>query len=118
MNLKLQVILILTNVLGLSVIINLIRKDVLNLRYSFIWIAVGILSILLAIFPEILVDASSFMGIIAPVNALFLAGFYFAFAIIFSLTTIAARNAQRVKVLDQELAILKHKVEQLEKGKN
>lgn len=112
---QLQVILLITSIIGLGIIIWLVSKTVLELKYTFIWISFSMITIFLSLFPNLLKEISELVGIQLPVNALFLFGFCFVFCIMFSLTAIASRNAQRVKVLNQELAILKNMVEEQQK---
>ena len=106
--LRLQSILFLTSVFGMALIIYLIRKDILLLRYSAIWLLVAIISLVLSIFPGILSSLSQHIGIQTPANALFLFGFYFVLLILFSLTISISKNSKRVKSLNQELALLKN----------
>jgi hypothetical protein len=47
-------------------------------------------------------------------NAIFLIAFYFIIVLLFGLTTIVSRQDKKLKVLNQELAILKMKVEKHE----
>lgn len=109
---KLQIVLLLTSILGVILTVYLIKKNMLELKYSFLWILLSIFSISLAVYPEIMLYISLFLGIQLPVNALFLFGFYFVLSILFSLTIIVSKNAKRVKLLNQELAILKNMVEE------
>jgi hypothetical protein len=104
---KLQLLVIVVSAIGLTSAIFLISRTVLELKYAFIWLLLGVITLLLSLFPFTLNVISDLVGIQLPVNALFLFGFCFVFCILFSLTVIASRNAQRVKVLNQELAILK-----------
>lgn len=115
MSIRLQLLLIATSLFGTCCVVYLIKRNILEIKYSFVWLGMALLSVLLAIFPGVFGEASTLLGFELPSNALFLFGFYFVFCLLFSLTIIASRNAKRVRILNQELAILKAKYEMLEK---
>lgn len=115
MTFKLQIILLLVSMCGLVFIFKLIAKGVLQLRYSILWLLVGTTFTILAIFPKILNLISQLLGIITPVNALFLTGYIFLLALIFSLTIAVSRYSDKVKDLVQEIALLKKEIEKINK---
>lgn len=113
---KLQIILFIASAGGLCTAIHLIKRHILLLKYAFIWMAAGISSLIMAIFPQLMADISCLLGIQAPSNALYLLGFCFVLAVLFNLTVIASKNSQRVMRLTQELAILKNELEEYRKS--
>ena len=104
--------LLISSLLGLIAIINLIRRGYLELRYSFLWLFVGVVVVGLAIFPEIMRGLSQILGIETPANTLFLIGFYFVLCLLMSMTVIVSRQYKRIKILGQEIAMLRQKVEE------
>lgn len=115
MSLRLQIVLIITSIIGGYATIYLIKKNVLELKYALVWIFVACGALVLPVFPSILNYISQIVGTQVPVNTLFLFGFYFVFFILFTVTIIVSKNAQRVKILNQEIAILKAQIDSLEK---
>lgn len=107
MNIRIQIIIAIFIILALFVIVNMIRKKALELRYALAWLAVGVSVLVLDLFPKLIETISKLIGIADPVNMLFFAGFCFSLAIIFVLTIAISRMSIRIKELAQELALYK-----------
>lgn len=110
MNIRLQIIVAVIIIIALAVIINMIRKKALELRYALAWLLVGVGVLMLDIFPGIMRKLAAALGIYSPVNMLFFMGFCFSLIIIFVLTIAVSRMSIRIKELTQELAL--HESEQ------
>lgn len=87
--------------------VNMVRKHQLDLRYALSWFAVGVAILLMACFPGIMDWLARLIGIASPVNMLFFFGFVFTLILVFVLTYSVSRMSNRIKVLTQELAMLK-----------
>ena len=111
MNIRIQIIVAILLVIALIIIVNMIRKKRLELRYALAWLAVGIGIIILDVFPGCIAAISELMGIAEPVNMLFFVGFCFALCIIFGLTSAVSRLSVRIKEMAQEMAILRKEME-------
>lgn len=109
-----QVSLIIGTLLFLLLIIYFLMKHRLELRYTLIWFAFGVILLLLAIFPNIAYIISKWFGIATPVNMIFLFAFIFTLLIILSLTMIVSQQASKIKRLAQKLALLENRVHSLE----
>lgn len=107
MNIRIQIIVAVFIIIALGVIINMIRKKSLELRYALSWLAVGLGVLVLDLFPRLVEWLSKSMGIASPVNMLFFLGFCFSLCIIFVLTIAVSRMSLRIKELAQELALYK-----------
>ena len=105
MNIKIQIIIAIGILIALVVIINMIRRKKLELRYALVWLAVGVSILVLDCFPELITWLSHQIGIESPVNMLFFFGFCFSLVIIFVLTMAMSRMSIRIKELAQELAL-------------
>lgn len=105
MSWKIQIIVAVAIILALGMIVNMIRKKALELKYALIWMGVGIAVLILDIFPGIMEWLASLLGIKLPANMLFFFGFCFALIIIFSLTIVVSRMSVRISELAQELAL-------------
>ena len=105
MNIRIQVIIAIAIVLALCVIVNMIRKKALELRYALAWLLVGVGTLILDLFPGLMTGLAKFMGIAVPSNMLFFLGFCFALIIIFVLTIAVSRMSIRIKNLTQEMAL-------------
>ena len=114
MNIRIQVIVAIGLVLALCVIINMIRKKALELRYALAWLLVGFGTLILDLFPGVMMELAKFMGIEVPSNMLFFLGFCFALIIIFVLTIAVSRMSIRIKNLTQEMALYKKYMQEKE----
>lgn len=115
MGARIQIIVAVIIVLALIVIVDMIRRKALELRYALAWLLVGISVLILDLFPGIMEWLSSFMGIELPINMLFFWGFCFSLVLIFGLTMSMSRMSIRIKNLAQELALYEKREEEKEK---
>lgn len=105
MNIRIQVVVAIVVIAALLVIVNMIRRKRLELRYALVWLGVGIGTLFLDCFPIVITKISRAMGIANPINMLFFFGFCFSLAIIFVLTVAISRMSIRIKQLSQEIAL-------------
>ena len=115
MNSRIQIIVAIVIVLALCVIINMIRRKALELRYALTWLGVGAVVLILDVFPGIMSQLSKLMGIALPSNMLFFLGFCFSLAIIFGLTIAVSKMSTRINDLTQEMALYMKKEEEWKK---
>ena len=115
MTLKLQIILGVVLILAFLLLVNMIRKKSLELKYALSWLIVIFALFILDCFPVLLDDVAGFLGIFSPVNMIFFLGFVFSLLIIFVLTIALSRISNRVRALAQNLALSTKKLEILEK---
>lgn len=115
MSLKLTVSLLIGIAFYLAIIVVLIKKEQLNLKYTLLWLFSGVVMILLACIPQIAVGLSKLLGIETPANTIFIIEALFALLIILSLTSIASTQMLRIRRLTQTQAILEKRVQDLEK---
>lgn len=115
---QLQIILFIASIITFLIIINMIRKYNLELKYSLLWLLFCIVNILLASFSQIAKITASVLGIKAPVNAIFLLTMGFQFFLIFSLTLTISRLSNKFIQLVQEVGLLKKEVEELKNIKS
>nr|WP_296008731.1 DUF2304 domain-containing protein [uncultured Blautia sp.] len=106
MNIRIQIIIVAVALLAILYIIYKIRNKEIELRYSLLWLLLGMGIILFACFPEITKWLARIMGISQPINMLFFAGFCFMLPIIFSLSVAVSKLSNKVKRLTQEIALL------------
>ncbi|MCM1257574.1 MAG: DUF2304 domain-containing protein [Roseburia sp.] len=106
MSLKLQIIVAVVLVIALAWIINMVRKELLDIRFALSWLSVGIIVLILDIFPSTMNWLVHLLGIELPVNMMFFFGFCFTLFLVFGLTTKVSRQAEQLKRLTQEVALL------------
>lgn len=97
-----------------SVLLHLLKKKSLNLKYTLLWIFSGIVMLLLAIFPQFLNWFSGLIGIYEPTNALFSIIFFCIIIILMSLTSIVSKMNEKIKRIIQTIALVEKRVRELE----
>ena len=112
-SLKLQLILIIVSVICAVLLINLIRKYRLELKYTLLWLAMMVIVLVLSIFPGLISSIANLIGIELPVNALFLLVSFSAMVILFSMTVTTSKSTTKLKELTQEVGLLKLEVMKL-----
>lgn len=114
MSLKLTITLLVGILFYLAVIVYLIKKQQLNLKYTLLWIFSGVVMLVLAVVPQISVFVANLMGVATPANAVFVIEGLFALLISLSLTSIVSTQMIRIRRLTQTQAILEKRVRELE----
>lgn len=95
----------------------MLRKDKLNLKYTLVWMLTAFIMLLFSVFPEIAFSISSLIGIIEPVNAVFLFAIMFILLILFTSTIIFTRTSARIRKLSQDVALLEHRLREVERSR-
>ena len=111
----------LTILLGIGfyfvILIALLRKKRLSLRYTLLWLFSGLVMLVLTIFPQLLDVISGIIGVEVQTNALFAILFFCMLIILVSITSIAAKQNEYIKRLVQQTAQLEKRIRQLEHGR-
>ena len=110
MNTRAQILVISIAAIFLILILQLVRKQKLEIRYAFLWILLSISIFIMGCFPQLITVISRFCGIQTPVNMLFFIGICFLLVIIFSLSTALSRNSEKLKQLTQEIGLLEERL--------
>lgn len=111
MNMKIQIIIGTMIVFAIISIGEMVRKRKVDLKYALPWIIVGIIMLLLDIFPNLVSQIAKIMGIQLPVNMLFFLGFCFSLFILFIQTITISKLADKVKRLTQQIALMNYEIE-------
>lgn len=110
MNTRAQILVISIAAIFLILILQLVRKQKLEIRYAFLWILLSISIFIMGCFPQLITVISRLCGIQTPVNMLFFIGICFLLVIIFSLSTALSRNSEKLKQLTQEIGLLEERL--------
>lgn len=114
MELKLQLLLLLGSVSTLVIIINMIRKERLELKYSLLWILMSLSITCLSLFPKSIELIADLMGVVTHINAIFFLGLTSNLIICFSLTISESRKSKKIKELTHAIALLENKLSSVE----
>lgn len=110
MTLKFRLIMAAILLIGFVIIINMVRKKSLDLRYALIWLALIAMILVIVIVPGLLGVITHFLGIYDAMNMVFFMGFVFLIVVTFFLTAALSRNSNRIKALTQKVALLEKQV--------
>ncbi|MDO4978118.1 MAG: DUF2304 domain-containing protein [Eubacteriales bacterium] len=105
MSLRIRLFIAFILVIALYVVINMVRKRVLELKYVLLWIACDVILLFIDAFPIVMHYIANFFGIQSMMNMMFFFGFLFSLVIMFSLTVSLSAMTVRVRKLSQMIAL-------------
>lgn len=114
MSLVLQIFAVILCIAFLVYIVYLVKRNRLLLRYSLLWILFGIVVMVAAIWPDPIYSVAWFLGFKIPANFIFLVGLFLLAMIALSLTSIVSRQTLRIKDLNQKIALIDHKLDEIQ----
>ncbi len=118
MTLTLKIALIIITMIYLYLIISSVNKRKMQSSMSIFWIITGFLLIIAIAIPNLIENISSFLGFEKASNMIFCLTIFIAFYLIFNLTMLLAKQANRNTSLIQEVSILKKKIAKMEEKIN
>ena len=110
----LKIFFVIIDLIFLVTIINLLKKKRLNIRNTLTWLFATLAILIAALFPEIITKLTKIVGIVEPVNMVFVLEALFVLIILLSLTVIVSHLTERVYKLTQTMAILEKRIRDLE----
>lgn len=114
MTLRLQIILIVGILFYFFIVIRLLKQRKLSLKYTLLWLLVGFLLLVMAIFPKLLVYLKTLFGFYDSMNALLIMSIAFSFMISMALTSIVSKQTEKIKNLIQDNALLEKRIREME----
>ena len=106
------------SVLLLLVVFELIRGRKLKERYALLWLATGIVLLVLSAWRNGLNTIAGWMGISTyPPAILFAVATLFVIVVLLYYSTVLSRLVDQNTVLAQELALLRERIDELESGR-
>lgn len=111
MSLRLQIILLVLLALGMMVVVNMVRKRVLELKYVLVWMFSDIVLVFLVLFPGLIKAITRLLGIKSSMNMIFFLGFLLSLIIIFTLTVALSKVTSSVRRMSQTIALLEKELE-------
>lgn len=112
----LQVTLSIAVICYFIIILYYLKRKMLELRYTLIWLAAGLIMGIMIYFPQILVRFVRFLGIESNMNGLYILCIAFILMILMTLTSIVSRQQLKIRTLIQEISMLEKRVRELENG--
>ena len=118
MSLTLQISMILAELVYFTMIFCFLKKKMLTIKYSLLWLAFGIVMIVFTAVPTLMWRFMWMFGVESPMNGLFSVLLFFILTIIMSLTAIVSRQSERIRALVQSQALLEERIRELEVKKD
>lgn len=109
---RLQVLIIILNLLFLLYISRLIVKGRLREEYAFIWLISAMFLTIFSIWTKAQNVVSKFLGVAVPANLIFGGLIFLILIYLLHLSLVNSKLQRNVTKITQELAILKEQVEQ------
>lgn len=91
-----------------------LKKRMLELKYTLLWLAAGAVMGIMIFFPEVLVIFVRMLGIESNMNGLYVLCIAFLIAILMALTSIVSRQALKIRILVQEMSMIEKRIRDLE----
>ena len=101
-------------VLALIIIVELVRRRKLRTAYSLLWLSIGAVVLLLAMWTDLVETLAYLLGVRSPGSMLFAAGILFALLILLEHSLALSTLWYHEKCLAQETALLEWRIRQLE----
>lgn len=91
----------------LLVLFEMLRRQRLREKYAVIWVVVAGVTVLLAVFPGVLVWAADLLGVQVPANLLFFGASMLLLVLTIQLSYEIGRLEERTRTLAEEVALLR-----------
>lgn len=114
MQLTLKILLVAGSFCLLFMILFLLKKDKLEVKYAIIWLLFSCVMVIFSIFPYIVYVLGDITHIVDPVNFTFLTQIIFILLILLSVSAVISGFSKKIKKLAQSNAILEKRVRELE----
>jgi hypothetical protein len=107
---RIQVVAVIAVLIFFGVIARLITKGRLRTEYSFVWILMGILFLVLTVWRQSLDLMAKFFGVYYAPSLIFMFFFFMIFIFLIHLSVVSSKHHEQIKKLSQENALLKEKL--------
>lgn len=114
---RIQIISLICNLSFLFILLHCIRKRKIQEAYALGWIILSLFFIVLSCSPKLLKLLAELFGIQIPSNALLLMMLTLSIFLHFHHLVLLSKNQVRIRILAQELALLKNKIDHQGKEK-
>jgi MFS family permease len=106
--------LLVVSVTFMAVVLELVRRSHLKERYALLWLAAALCGLGVGLFPQVVVWFSKTMGF-QYLTVFYVTSFLFLLLLVLAFTVVISKLSERNRELAQEVALLAHRIEQLER---
>lgn len=107
---EVQTLAVIVSIIFNIIIIAVLRKWTVNMRYSLPWLGAGIMILLFSIFPNLAISITKLFKISQPINTLFFFAILFIMIMLVMLTITVANLKSDLRKLTQITALLNDKI--------
>ena len=100
------------------IILYYLKRKMLELQYTLIWLFAGVIMGIMIYFPELLVWFVRLLGIESNMNGLYILCIAFIMMILMTLTSIVSRQQLKIRILIQEISMMEKRIRELENQKD
>lgn len=109
-----RVILLLGTACYLAMILFLLKKRRMTVKYAIIWLISAAVLLVFALFPYVVLVLTDLLGMAVPSNTVFILAAAFMLMLLLSLSSAVSQFAQKITRLAQKNALLEERVRRLE----
>lgn len=88
-------------------VIEMLRRQKIREKYAVLWIVIGIATLILAAFPDVLTWAARIVGVQIPSNLLFAIALILLLGVTLHLSREVSASEDEIRALAEEIAILR-----------
>lgn len=99
---------------ALAAVLDLLRRNKLRERHALWWLVGSFLGLIIAVFPALINNVATFFGIEAPSNLVFFLSIAILVLVCVQSSAELKRVEDRTRILNEEVTLLKIRVERLE----
>lgn len=111
---RLRIALLIAIALFFIIVLSLLKRKRLALKYTLLWLFTAAALLILALFPQLLQIVAGLVGIQTGMNTLYVFLIAFIMMILMSLTSIVSVQTERIRKLAEANALLEKRVRELE----
>ncbi|GAA2868106.1 hypothetical protein GCM10010472_26750 [Pseudonocardia halophobica] len=115
-SLRLTVVSVVVALVALGLVVELLRRRRLREKYAVIWVLISLGTLVVAVFPEVLVGIAGLLGIRTPSNLLFFGSLVVLFAVSLQLSREIGLLEEQSRTLAEETGALRLRVQALEEA--
>jgi len=98
-------------------VFQLIRREKFLLRYGILWLLCGLVMLIFAIFPDLLIRFTGFLGVKVASNGLFAMSIFLVVVMLVFLTVVVTELTIRIRKMAQKTAIMEKRLRDMEEAK-
>jgi len=95
----------------LLLIVRLVQKGRLDIAYCWLWLCIGVSTILVVLRNDLLKLISSTIGAVSDTTTVFLMGFFLIVLMCLQFSLVISLHRRQIKKLYQQIALLKNELE-------